>query len=99
MAEYQGRAVSDWDAYDSFEGRGPASEPRSTMRQLAIRVVALLLLASFLGSLYVVFRGIQDILVVVAILVAVALFASILRKQHQSENPYDSDGQSDLDIH
>ncbi|MDE0124691.1 MAG: hypothetical protein OXN97_08965 [Bryobacterales bacterium] len=91
--------MSDWDAYDSFGDTEPVREPRSTVRQLAIRFVALLLLASFLGSLYVVFRGIQDILVVIGILLAVALFASLLRKQRESENPYSSDGQSDFDIH
>lgn len=95
--------MSDWIDPDPPRGRLPRrddldSESRVTFRQLVIRFVALLLLASFLGGLWVTLRGIEDILVVIGILLAVALVARLAKKQRDAENPYDSDRPSDLDI-
>ncbi len=91
--------MSDWEEYDPIDGSDSPFEPQSTIRQIVIRVVALVLLASFLGGLYVVFRGIEDILVVIGILLVVAAVASLAKKQRESENPYGSDRRSDYDIH
>lgn len=91
--------MRDWDEYDVIDESDPPYEPRSTVRQLVIRFVALVLLASFLGGLYVVFRGIEDILVVIGILLVVAAVASLAKKQRESENPYESDRRSDFDVH
>ena len=91
--------MSDWDEDDTFYETDSPYEPRSTIRQVVIRLVALVLLVSFLGGLYVVFRGIEDILVVIGILLAVAAVASLAKKQRESENPYESDERSDFDVH
>ncbi len=64
------------------------SETRTTFRQLVVRAVAVFLLASLLGSLYLAFRGVEDIVVVIGILLVVALVARMARKQREAENPY-----------
>lgn len=91
--------MNDWDDHPGLGEDDSLGEPRTTFRQFVIRFVALVLLVSFLGSLYFAFRGIEDILVVVGILLVVALVASIAKKQRESENPYDSDDHSDFDVH
>lgn len=72
---------------------------QSTLRQLVVRFVAFLLLLSFLGTLYLSLRGIQDIAIVVAILAGAALIGFIARKQREAENPYRSDDPADREIH
>lgn len=95
--------MSDWIDPDPPgrhlpHGHDLDSESRVTVRQLVIRFVALLLLASFLGGLWVTLRGIEDILVVIGILLVVALVARLAKKQRDAEKPYDSDRPSDLDF-
>ena len=74
-------------------------EPLSSIRQLVIRLVASLLLLSFLGTLYLSLRGIQGIVLVIGILAAVAVVASLAKKQRAAENPYATEDPPDLDIH
>ncbi len=86
--------MSDWDRDWEHEplpdDEAPVEESAWTLRQVVIRVAALLLLFSFLGALFLALRGIEDILVVIGVLLAVALVAKILRKQQESEHPYRS---------
>lgn len=94
-----GCSMSDWEVDQRFDDRELAPERHATIRQLVIRLVALLLLASFLGSLYVLLRGIEDILAVIGILLAIALLAILVKKQRDAENPYGSGEESDFDVH
>ncbi len=80
----------DWEHEPVFDDEAPVEESAWTLRQVVIRVAALLLLFSFLGALFLALRGIEDILVVIGVLLAVALVAKILRKQQESEHPYRS---------
>ncbi len=80
--------MNDWNDDPGLEEPYTFGEPRTTIRQLVVRVVALLLLCSFLGSFFLVMRGIEDILVVIGILLGVALVAAMIRKQREQEDPY-----------
>ena len=86
----------DWDdepVYDDepdYADDDLSEENSWTLRQVVIRVAALLLLFSFLGGLFLALRGIEDILIVIGVLLAVALVAKMLRKQQESERPYQS---------
>ena len=80
----------DWEHEPVLDDEAPVEESAWTLRLVVIRVAALLLLFSFLGALFLALRGIEDILVVIGVLLAVALVAKILRKQQESEHPYRS---------
>ncbi len=82
-----------YDEDDSLEGA------QSTLRQLVIRIVAFVLLLSFLGTVYLSLRGVEDIAIVVAILAGVGLIAVIAKKQREAEDPYRSDDPADPEIH
>ena len=80
----------DWDDEPVYDDDDIAEEDTWTLRQIVIRVAALVLLFSFLGGLFLALRGIEDILVVIGVLLAVAFVAKMLRKQQESERPYRS---------
>lgn len=80
----------DWEHEPVLDDEAPIEESPWTLRQVVIRVAALLLLFSFLGGLFLALRGIEDILVVIGVLLVVALVAKILRKQQEAEHPYRS---------
>jgi len=80
----------DWEGEGVYEDEAPDEERDWTLRQIVIRVAALLLLFSFLGALFLALRGIEDILVVIGVLLAVAFVAKLVRKQQESEHPYRS---------
>ena len=80
----------DWDDEPVYDDDDLSEEDRWTLRQIVIRVAALVLLFSFLGGLFLALRGIEDILVVIGVLLAVAFVAKMLRKQQESERPYRS---------
>ena len=84
---------------DPYDGPDLADGSRQTFRQLVVRAVALLLLCSFLGSLYLAFRGVEHIGIVIAILGIAALVGIAAKKQRQSENPYRSGEPPDMEIH
>lgn len=89
--------MPDWDQVPGYEGSEPSEETRTTLRQLIVRVVALLLLFSVLGTFYLYLRGIEHIVLVIGILLGVAYVGSVLRKQREQENPYDYDGTADFE--
>ena len=80
----------DWDDEPVYDDDDLTEEDTWTLRQIVIRVAALVLLFSFLGGLFLALRGIEDILVVIGVLLAVAFVAKMLRKQQESERPYQS---------
>lgn len=80
----------DWDDEPVYDDDDLIEEDTWTLRQIVIRVAALVLLFSFLGGLFLALRGIEDILVVIGVLLAVAFVAKMLRKQQESEHPYRS---------
>lgn len=80
----------DWEHESVLDDEAPVEEGGWSLRQVVIRVAALVLLFSFLGGLFLALRGIEDILVVIGVLLAVALVAKVLRKQQEAEHPYRS---------
>ncbi len=96
--------MSDWEDGSPYvrnphdEG-GSAEGSRQTIRQFVIRAVALLLLFSLLGSVFLALRGIRHITLVVGILAVAAILGMIARKQRESEDPYRSDDPPDFEIH
>ena len=90
--------TTDTDEFVPYDDVSLESK-QSTLRQLVVRFVAFLLLLSFLGTLYLSLRGIQDIAIVVAILAGAALIGLIARRQREAENPYRSDCPADREIH
>lgn len=80
----------DWEDEAVYEDEHSDEEGSWTLRQTVIRVAALLLLFSFLGALFLSLRGIEDILVVIGVLLAVALVAKLVRKQREAEHRYRS---------
>ena len=80
----------DWEDEAAYEDEHSDEEGSWTLRQTVIRVAALLLLFSFLGALFLSLRGIEDILVVIGVLLAVALVAKLVRKQREAEHRYRS---------
>ena len=89
----------DTDEFVPYDEDDTQEGDQSTLRQLVIRFVALVLLLSFLGTLYLSFQGIQNIAIVVAILAGAALIAVLAKKQREAENPYRSDDPLDPEIH
>ncbi len=83
--------MEDWEHDPGVEEPDGLDGSRTTIRQLVVRVVALMLLVSFVGSFYAVLRRIDDILVVIGLLLGVALVASVLRRQREREDPYQTD--------
>lgn len=96
--------MTDWNEQTPY-GRETSwerelgDENRHTLRQLVVRLVALIILFSLLGSSFLWLRGIENILIVVGILGVVALVGFMVRKQRAAENPYRSDDPTDYEIH
>lgn len=90
-------AMSDWDEYRRHDD-DLAGDERQTIRKVVVRFVAAALLFSLLGSMFLALRGIKDIGVVVGALAIVAVAAWIAKKQRESERPYRSDRDSDIEI-
>lgn len=84
LGPHRGREIEDGDSW--------------TIRKFAIRVAALLLLFSFLSSLYVVLRGVEHVFVVIGLLVVAAIVGIMAKRQRDAENPYRSDDATDLEI-
>ena len=89
--------MSDWDEYRRHDD-DLASDERQTIRKVVVRFVAAALLFSLLGSMFLALRGIKDIGVVVGALAIVAVAAWIAKKQRESERPYSSDRDSNIEI-
>lgn len=69
-------------------GRAGEEESRWTIRDFVARGVALLLLFSLLGGLYVTLRGIEHIVVVVVMLALGGIVGVMAKRQRDAENPY-----------
>ncbi len=89
--------MSEWDEYRRYDDDS-AGEERQTIRQIVIRFVAAALLFSLLGGMVLSLRAIKDIGIVVGILVIIAVAALVAKKQRESEHPYRSDDDSDIEI-
>lgn len=80
-----------WEESGAAEVAGPRDEGAWTLRQALIRGVAAAVLLSFVVPLYLTYRGVQDIVLVVAVLIGVAAVARFLRAQGESDDPYGPD--------
>ncbi len=79
------------DEFGPEEVAGPRNEGTWTLRQALIRGVAAVVLLSFVVPLYLTYRGVQDIVLVVTVLSGVAAVARFLRAQSESDDPYGPD--------
>ena len=82
----------DWelDAPYQFEDERSFEGSDWTLRQVVIRVAAVLLLLAVVGSFILPLRGIKDILLVIGLLLTIAFVAKLAKEQKRAENPYHS---------
>ncbi len=95
MADWGGRGWRDSGSHQAGEF---GDRDRWTIRTVVVRAAALLLLFSFLSSLYVALRGVEHLLAVVGLLVVAAVVGIMAKRQRAAENPYRSDDPTDLEI-